>query len=165
MSWPSAAGRCATSIIGRTCKAMAAKNPLLARQSDRYGDHPPAFSVAGRTTPRRYVSAPAVLRTAGITTMDEVNRFLADVFIPAHNDLFGKAPAAIPVPSCPRRAGKLCHEPRRLVHAGDRSMVAVARPRQPFPSARFSPCSDRPCAWLRSRWLTRPFNAAPSNSR
>lgn len=61
--------------------------------------------------------------------MEEVNRFLADVFIPANNDLFGKAPAAIPVPSCPRRAGNHCHEPHRLVHARDRSMVAVAGPR------------------------------------
>ena len=81
--------------------------------------------------------------------MEEVNRFLADAFIPAHNNLFGKAPAAIPVPSCTRRAGKPCHEPRRLVHARDHSMVAVAGPRQPFPSAQSSPCSDRPCAWHR----------------
>ena len=50
--------------------------------------------------------------------MEEVNRFLADVFIPAHNDLFGKAPTEIPVPSCPRRAGNPCHEPSKLFMLG-----------------------------------------------
>ena len=72
---------------------------------------------------------------------------------------------------CPRRAGSPFHEPRRLVHGRDRSRVAVAGPRQPFPSARSSPCSPcsgRPCAWLRVAavaGLTRPFHSLPSKSR
>ncbi len=35
---------------------------------------------------------PQELRTAGVTTMEETSRFLADVFIPAHNGRLGKAP-------------------------------------------------------------------------
>ncbi|MXW87409.1 MAG: hypothetical protein F4Z55_16555 [Boseongicola sp. SB0667_bin_21] len=57
----------------------------------------PAYSPEARGRSERMFGTlqnrlPQELRTAGITTMEEANRFLADVFIPAHNARFAKAP-------------------------------------------------------------------------
>ena len=62
---------------------------------------------------------PQELRLAGITTMDEANRFLKEVYVPAHNALFAVAPeenASAFVPFAGNLEDILCIQADRVVN-------------------------------------------------
>ena len=84
----------------------------------------PAYSPQARGRSERMFGTfqgrlPQELRLAGITTMDQANRFLEEVYVPAHNALFAVAPeenASAFVPFAGNLEDILCIQADRVVN-------------------------------------------------